>query len=85
MTKLLKNLAIISLITSALAGIGYIINQTGIWDWLTHFFVFLRSIVKPMSFLWDFDTTFQILGLALSIMSAIYTLKAALVIKNIFE
>lgn len=85
MIKLLKNLAIFSTLIIALKVFGLLIDKLPIWAWLTQFFVFIRTITRPLDFLWHFETSWQIIGLILSILTAYSFVQAYLIIRNNFK
>ncbi len=82
MIKILIKLAIFGIIITILTVFSNWINNLIIWEYLTQFFVFLRQIIRPMDWLWDFETSWTILGVALSIAIAYLPIKAALIVKN---
>lgn len=85
MTKLLKNLAIISGIILGLKAIGSLINALPIWNWLTQFFIFIKMITAPLDFLWNFQTTWQIITTIFTILIAYSVIQGYLVIRDNFK
>lgn len=81
MIKFLKNTALISVILLALRGLGGVVNNLAIWDYLTQFFVLIRKVVSPLDFLWSFDTSFEIITIILGILIAYSSLQAFVIIR----
>lgn len=81
MTAFLARIAMVILSVSALTLLGNIMNDFFFVAWLTNFFTLLRTIVRPLTFIWDFDTSWTLIGLSLSILISYFIFKAFLVIK----
>lgn len=85
MVDFLKNYGVYGLIILALRGIGEAIDATGVWNFLTNFFVLLRTVIKPLTFMWDFGTSYLLINLCLGLLIVFYGFKATLIIKNVFS
>lgn len=83
--EFLKKYGLAGMILLGLTALGTVINEVVKWVWLTNFFIILRVAIKPLEFMWDFNTSFIILGASMTIMGAIYTFKAIRVIKALFD
>lgn len=79
----LIRISLVGIMYVALAAIGNIINDLFLVTYLTQFFTFLRTAVKPLFFIWDFETSFTLLGYTLAIFSAYLFLQAFNTLKNI--
>jgi len=66
MINLLKQFVIGSLIILGLYGLGVVVKNIVPWIWLTYFFVLLRTVVRPLNFLWDFTAVWQVFSVVLS-------------------
>lgn len=75
----------LGLIIIGLEGVGYGINQLNVWNWLTDFFVLLRMSTRPLDFMWDFQTSWQIITVMISVLTIFYSFKAIMIIKNQFD
>lgn len=85
MINFLKNYGIYGLIIIALRALGLAIDKSGVWDYLTVFFVTLRTLVKPLDFMWDFGTSYLLINLCLSLLILVYGFKAVMLVKGIFD
>lgn len=85
LTNVIIRSGIVILTISALTLLGNVINDFFFIQWLTTFFVLIRTLIKPLTFIWDFQTSFYLIGLSLSILISYFTFKAFLVIKNIMS
>jgi len=85
MINILKNVGIVSLIVSVWAIFSNFINNLFIWEYLTSFFVFMRMLFKPVEFLWNFDTSIEIITLILGILVAYSSFQAVMIIRNNFK
>lgn len=85
MIKFLKNTALISAILLALRGLGGVVNNLAIWDYLTQFFVLIRKVVAPLDFIWSFDTSFEIITIILGILIAYSSLQAFVIIRDNYK
>lgn len=72
------------IVSSSLIALGVVFNKLFNWDMLGIFFAFLRNSVKPLDFIWDFDTSFVLIGKAISLFMAYFTFKIILLIKELF-
>jgi len=84
MTSLIVKISLIPLLLLSLSFFGSVLNETFLINYFTQFFVFLRTIIKPLNFLWDFETSFALIGWALSLFIAYWAIKIFIIIKNIF-
>jgi len=60
--KILKEVGLISVITSAFYVIGNVINDYIPWDILTYFFVIIRRLAALFSMFYDIDTLWTLVG-----------------------
>lgn len=85
MTPFLKNTIILSSIIFGLRILGGYINKLSIWDYLTQFFVFIRTLTAPVNFIWDFDTSWQIITIILGILIAYSAFQAILIVRDNYK
>lgn len=85
MIKIIKNLGIFIAIITALKVFGLLINALPIWNWLTQFFVFIKKMVSPVDFIWNFDTTSQIIVVILGILIAYSIVQGYIIIRDNFK
>lgn len=83
MTSLLIRIGLPAFLYLVLVGIGNAVDLA-LKNYLVQFFVFLRSVVAPLNFIWNFDTTFTLLGLTLTLFIAYFSFKVFLTLKNLF-
>ena len=83
MTSLLIRIGLPAFLYLVLVGIGNAIDLA-LKSYLVQFFVFLRSVVAPLDFIWHFDTTFILLGITLNLFIAYFSFKAFLTLRNLF-
>lgn len=87
MSSLVQNIirmAVLGVVLTALVILGNVLNNFLLVEYLTQFFVLVRTITKPLAFLWDFDTSFQLMGYSISVLISYWGIKAILTIKNYF-
>ena len=83
MTQVILKLSLIPVIYGFLVLIGNIVNDFAIIPVFTQFFALLRNVVRPLEFMWDFQTSFIIIGYATSIMVGYFMILAFLAVKDI--
>jgi len=85
--KIMKNIALVSVVVLALSGIGYSINQIiGVgWDQLTLFFGLLRELIAIIDFTWNTQVLLLLLGIQLSIEVIIMIYDATIWITKYFK
>jgi len=83
MTSIIIRVGLIALIYGVLVSLGNVINTYFLVELLTQFFCFLRSIVEPLDFLWDFDTSFILIGWSIGLFTLYFIVKVLLVIKSV--
>jgi len=81
----LKGIALMTILLTGLWGLGVVINNTLVWQWLTDFFTILRRFASGIDFFWDTDTMFTLIGVALGIQVAYWGFKAYLWIIHYFR
>ena len=81
LTQIIIRSSVVVGIYAILTVFGNLINNFFLKTYLTQFFVLLRTVVKPLNFLWDFDTSFTLLGLSISILVVYFILKSAFALK----
>ena len=84
MTSTIIKTGLTLLLIIVLTWFGNLLNDYFVVDFLTQFFVLLRTVVKPLDFLWDFDTSFTLISWSLSIYLIYIGFKAFLTVRNIF-
>lgn len=85
MIKLLRDIALISIVIVILAALGNVIDEFLPWSALTNFFVILRHFSSIFNFMWDMDTTFVLVGYMLLIEVAVWAFRAGLTVVNYFR
>lgn len=85
--KILKNIALISIVILMLSGLGTLINNAiGIgWDYLTDFFSIIKRTVNIIDFMWDTDTLWLLIGINLTIQIILVSYDATITIINRFS
>lgn len=84
MTSLIIKIALIPLLLLILGIFGNFLNEAYLINYFTQFFVLLRTVIKPLEFFWDFETSFSLIGWSLSLLILYWTVKIFIVIQNIF-
>ena len=84
MTTTIIKTGFVLLLLIVLTWFGNILNDYFIVDFLTQFFVLLRTVVKPLDFLWHFETSFTLIGWSISIYFLYIGFKAFLTLRNLF-
>lgn len=77
---ILKKVGLIGSILTALTLLGSSLNVLIPWDWLTYFFVIIRSLVYLFDFMNDTGTMLTIFGLWLSVSIAVWVFRSRFVI-----
>lgn len=85
--KILKNIALITIIVLMLSGLGTLINNAiGIgWNYLIDFFSIIKRAVNIIDFMWDTTTLWTLVGIQLLIQVILITYEATLTIINRFS
>jgi len=85
MINLFKQIGVAGLVVAGLLALGATLNAIIPWEWLTYFFALIRAVVRPLAFIWDFDSLFEVFGYVLSVLIGIWSFKAVLVVRNFFD
>lgn len=85
MWLLFKQLGLVALVFAGLYALGVVINTYVPWIWLTYFFALLRSVVRPVNFIWDTSALFDVLGVAFSLLLGVWVYRGVIAVRNFFS
>lgn len=83
--NILKNIGLFALVVSALGVLGWGLNAIIPWGWLTIIFAIAYKLLNLISFMWDIETLWQVLGYALNIMIIYWLFRATMTAIRFFQ
>jgi len=83
--KIVKNVALVLALITALIVFGNVIAGLGVWSWLTSLFVLGRQMLTMADFIIDTDTIITIFGLSITLEVAYWTFRGVMWLNRFFK
>jgi len=85
LANIIKQIALLGAVASALILLGTGLNAIIPWGWLTAFFTIVRRLALLFDFWFDTTTLFTIVTLAMSLKISIWLYEATITVVNYFN